>query len=102
MYDPSKTSIVLSIVFGSSLQCFLIWATAKSLITAPQLVLLTPPVFFPALLTIFPEFVTGVASALGINSLVSLVTLFYSFYTLILILIIIVALNKIYKNFNSY
>jgi len=102
MYDPSRTSVVLSIVFGLGLEYFLIRATARSLITAPQLVLLTPPIVFPVILTVFPDFVTSVANILGINSLISVVTLFYSFYNLFLIVIIIVALNRIYKNFRLY
>lgn len=102
MYDPSRTTVILAIIFGLSLCYLLIWATAKSLITAPQLILLIPPIAFPFILTLVPDIVTSMARFLGIYSLVSVVTLFYSFYNLFLISIVIVALNKIYRNFRLF
>jgi hypothetical protein len=102
MYSPSQNTIVLSILICAVFGYILIWATAKSLITAPQLVLLTPPIIFPIFLTLLPEFVTRIANILGIYSLVSVVTLFYSFYNLLLTAIVIVALNRIYKSFRLF
>jgi hypothetical protein len=102
MYDPSQTTVVLAIIFGLGFCYLLIWATAKSLITAPQLIFLIPPIAFPFVLTLIPNFVTSLANFLGIYSLVSVVTLFYSFYNLFLLTLIIVALNKIYKNFRLF
>ncbi len=101
MYEPSHTTVVMAVIFGIALFYLLIWATAKSLITAPQLILLTPPIAFPIILTLSPDIVTSLAGYLGIYSLVSVVTLFYSFYNLCLIAILFVALNKSYKNFRS-